>query len=195
MKHFLKLWLLAISSCMIMVSCTNNDEGNTTTENNDPGSADSLGAGQTNNNNVANDEAEFISEAYYDGMKEIEAGKLAQQKGQAKEVKDLAAMMVKDHTEMGEKLKALAASKNIALKESLSQEDLDEIRNTKKTGKDFDRWYAAEMVDDHEDAVEDFEKQSKDAKDPEIKALATEGLPKLQHHLEMSKTTRDKVKG
>lgn len=177
-----------------MASC-NNDEGNTTTENNNPGSSDSLGAGQTNNNNVTNDDAEFISEAYYDGMKEIEAGKLAQQKGQSKEVKDLAAMMVKDHTEMGEKLKALALSKNIALKDSLSMEDMDEIRNTKKTGKDFDRWYAAEMVDDHEDAVEDFEEASKKAKDPEIKTLATEGLPKLQHHLEMSKTTRDKVKG
>lgn len=194
MKHFFKLWLLAISASMIMISC-NSDDGNNTTDNDNPGNADSLGAGQTNNNNVDNDDAEFIAEAYYDGMKEIEAGKLAQQKGQSKEVKDLAAMMVKDHTAMGEKLKALATSKNITLKDSLSTEDMDEIRNTKKTGKDFDRWYAAEMVDDHEDAVEDFEKASKNAKDPEIKALATEGLPKLQHHLEMSKTTRDKVKG
>ncbi len=194
MKHFFKLMLLAISSSMIMISC-NSDDGNNTTDNDNPGNADSLGAGQTNNNNVDNDDAEFIAEAYYDGMKEIEAGKLAQQKGQSKEVKDLAAMMVKDHTAMGEKLKALATSKNITLKDSLSTEDMDEIRNTKKTGKDFDRWYAAEMVDDHEDAVEDFEKASKNAKDPEIKALATEGLPKLQHHLEMSKTTRDKVKG
>jgi putative membrane protein len=194
MKQFFKISFLSIVSCLVMISC-NSDDSDKTTDNDNPGNVDSMGAGQTNNNNVANDEAEFIAKAYYDGLKEIEAGKIAQQKGQSKEVKDLGAMMVKDHTAMGEKLKALATSKNISLKDSLSQEDMDGLRNNKKTGKDFDRWYASEMVDDHEEAVKDFEKNAKNANDPEIKALATEGLPKLQHHLEISKTTRDKVKG
>lgn len=190
----LKTAFLFFASASLLVSCGDAaDDDNT--ENDNPGMVDSTGNGQTNNNNVSNDESEFIADAYYDGMKEIEAGKLAKQKAQSKEAKELADMMVADHTAMGEKLKALARSKNISLKDSLSSEDMDAIRDNKKTGRDFDRWYTAEMVDDHEDAVSDFEKQSKDAKDPEIKALATEALPKLQHHLEMAKAARDKVKG
>jgi ABC-type branched-subunit amino acid transport system substrate-binding protein len=41
------------------------------------------------------------------------------------------------------------------------------------------------MVDKgHKKAVSDFEKASKSAKDPEVKAFAEKTLPTLQHHLE-----------
>lgn len=193
MKHFMKIWLLALTSAFVMVSC-NSDDGNTTSDNDDRGNADSLGAGQTNNNNVDNDDADFLSFAAYSGMKEIEEGKMAQQKGQSADIKNLGKMMVEDHTAMGEKVKALAAKKNVQLKTALDEEDMDDIRNNKKTGKDFDRDYASEMVDDHEKAIREFE-EAANSNDPEIKALATEALPKLRHHLEMSKAAKDKVKG
>jgi putative membrane protein len=51
------------------------------------------------------------------------------------------------------------------------------------------------MVDEHEAAVRKFENAANNAKDAEIKALATEALPKLRGHLEMAKAVRDKVKG
>ena len=193
MKRITRLWLVPLIS-VVMVSC-NSDEGSTTTRNDDPGNADSVGSGQTNNNNLDNADADFLAYAAYSGMKEIEAGKVAQQKGQSKEVKDLANMMVTDHTAMGDKVKALAVQKNVALKDSLSTEDADKIRNNKKTGLAFYRDYASMMVDDHEEAVRKFENAANNAKDPDVKALANEALPKLKHHLEMSKTTRDKVKG
>ena len=194
MIRVLKLWTLAFASCLVLLSC-NSDEGDQTTDNRDPGNADSLGAGQTNNNNVDNADADFLSFAVYSGIKEVEASRVAQSKGQAKEIKDLAAMMITDHTAMGDKVKALAASKNVAFRDSLSTEDSDMIRNNKKTGAAYDREYASMMVDDHEDAVRRFENAANNAKDPEVKALATEALPKLKHHLEMSKAAKDKVKG
>lgn len=193
MRNTIQTWLLAFASALLMVSC-NSDEGNKTTENKDPGT-DSAGMGQTNNNNVDNADADFLTSAAYSGMKEIEEGKMAQSKGQAKEIKDLGKMMVDDHTAMGEKVKALAAKKNVQLRDSLSTEDMNRIRNNKKTGKEFDREYAAEMVQDHEKAVKDFENAANNSRDPEIKALANEALPKLRHHLEMSKAAKDKVKG
>lgn len=194
MQRVLKLWLIAILSAALMVSC-NSDEGDQTTDNKDPGNADSVGAGQTNNNNVDNADADFLTYAAYSGLKEIEASKVAQSRGQSKEIKDLANMMVTDHTAMGEKVKGLAVAKNVALKDSLSAEDADMIRNNKKTGVAFDRDYASMMVNDHEDAVRRFENAANNAKDPDVKALASEALPKLKHHLEMSKTAKDKVKG
>jgi putative membrane protein len=194
MKHFIKSCLPAFAAAFFMISC-NSDEGNKTSENKDPGNADSVGNGQTNNNNVDNADADFLSFAAYSGMMEVEQGKVAQSKGQAAEIKNLGKMMVDEHTAMGQKVKALAAKKNVQLKDSLDTEDMDKIRNNKKTGKDFDRDYASEMVDDHEKAVKKFEDAANDAKDPEIKALANEALPKLRHHLEMSKAVKDKVKG
>ncbi|MCE3282782.1 MAG: hypothetical protein K0Q66_1519 [Chitinophagaceae bacterium] len=194
MRKFFWIVLIVMANGLLVIGC-NSDEGSTTTKNDDPGSADSLGAGQTNNNNVNNSDAAFLNEAHYDGLKEVEAGKVAQAKGQAPEVRNFAGMMVKDHFEMGGKVKALATKKNVALRDTLSADDREKITNAKKTGREFDRAYAAMMVDEHEAAVRKFENAANNAKDAEIKALATEALPKLRGHLEMAKAVRDKVKG
>lgn len=194
MKKIIRLFLLPLVFSCLVVAC-NSDEGNTTVENTDPGNVDSMGAGQTNNNNVDNAGAAFISESAYGDLKEIEAGKVAQAKGQSPAIRELANMMVADHTAMSQQIKALAVQKNIALRDTLSAEDRDMIRENKKTGAAFDREYADMMVSDHESAVRRFENAANNAKDPEIKAMATEALPKLKHHLEMSKVARDKVKG
>ena len=45
---------------------------------------------------------------------------------------------------------------------------------SKLSGKDFDKEYISDMVDDHEKDVKEFEKASKDAKDPDLKAWAGE---------------------
>ncbi len=194
MKKIQMILFAAIAS-MMMYSCGSGDEADNTRENQNPGSTDSVGTGATNHNNADNEDATFLSEAAYGGMKEVEAGKVAKQKGQSKDVKNLAGMMVTDHTAMNEKVKALAAKKNIQLPDSLRAEDMDMIRNNKKTGADFDKEYANMMVDDHEGTISKFENAANNSKDPEIKALANEALPKLRHHLEMSKQTKDKVKG
>jgi putative membrane protein len=189
MGKFIQLWF-AFFLCALL-AC-NNDDGSKTTENEN---GDSVNTGSTNQNAVDNADADFLNEAYYGGMKEVEKGKIAQQKGSAKEIKDLGNMMVTDHTAMGEKVKALASKKNVSLPDSLKAEDMDDIRNNKKTGKDFDKDYASDMVDDHEKDIKKFEDAANNSKDADVKALANEALPKLRHHLEMSKAAKDKVKG
>jgi putative membrane protein len=63
------------------------------------------------------------------------------------------------------------------------------IETLQKTeGAAFDRGYMKLMVADHELAVELFEKQAKDGKDPDTKAHATALLPGLRKHREMAKT-------
>jgi putative membrane protein len=194
MKKF-QVFLFAAVTSLMMFSCGNNDEADNTTENKDPGNTDSVGTGATNNNNMDNVDATFLTDAAYGGMKEVEAGNVAKKKGKSQDVKNLANMMVTDHTAMNEKVKALAAKKNVQLPDSLRTEDMDMIRNNKKTGAEFDKEYANMMVQDHEDTIRKFENAANNAKDPEIKALANEALPKLRHHLEMSKQTKEKVKG
>jgi putative membrane protein len=99
---------------------------------------------------VSKDDATFVVNTANAGMTEIQAGQVAGQKGMAKDVKDYGAMMVKDHTMAADKLKAIAASKNITLPPAISpdmQKNIDDLQ--KKDGKDFDKAYLSMMVDDH----------------------------------------------
>src|SRR3982074_2096216 len=62
-----------------------------------------------------NPDADFFKRAAQAGIAEVEAGKLAQEKGSSQEVKDFGAMMVKDHTAANDKLKSIASSENVDL--------------------------------------------------------------------------------
>ena len=65
-------------------------------------------------------DSSFMKNAAEGGMSEVELGQLAQQKGNNPAVKDFGAMMVKDHSAANDKLKALAASKQVSLPDSPS---------------------------------------------------------------------------
>ena len=72
MKNKIRLGLMAFAAGIVMVSCNNGDDT-------DKGNTDTVGTGQTSN--VDNTDADFLSFAAYSGMKEVEQGKVAQQKG------------------------------------------------------------------------------------------------------------------
>jgi putative membrane protein len=133
---------------------------------------------------VSKDDAKFVVDVADAGMTEVQLGQLAQQKGVAKDVKEYGAMMEKDHTAAGDKLKAQAASKNITLPSTVSndmQKIIDDLQ--KKTGKDFDKAYINQMIDDHKKVISKFEDEIKNGSDPDIKAFATSTLPTLRKHL------------
>ncbi len=119
------------------------------------------------------------------GMTEIQAGQIAQQKGMEKDVKDYGAMMVKDHTGAADKLKAIAASKNITLPSAISpemQKNIDDLQ--KKDGKDFDKAYMDMMISDHKKVISAFEDESKNGSDADIRGFADSTLHTLRHHLD-----------
>jgi putative membrane protein len=134
---------------------------------------------------VSKDDATFVVNTANAGMTEIQAGQVAGQKGMAKDVKDYGAMMVKDHTMAADKLKAIAASKNITLPPAISpdmQKNIDDLQ--KKDGKDFDKAYLSMMVDDHKKVISMFEDEAKNGSDADIKAFANSTLPTLRQHLD-----------
>lgn len=138
------------------------------------------------------DENDFAVKAANGGMFEMELAKMVQEKAQSKDVKDFAAMMMKDHMAASEELKAIAARKNITLPATLGkeeQEDVDEM--AKLTGAEFDKKYVDAMVEDHEEDVKLFQEASIAGEDPDLKAYAGKTLPTLKKHLERI-TTIDK---
>jgi putative membrane protein len=130
---------------------------------------------------------DFIKEAAISDMLEIEAAKIAQQKGNPQE-KTFADEMITDHTKTSTELKGLVSGEmKAALPTSLddsSQKKLDKLRDTKPG--DFAGEYDPMQVSAHKDAVSLFERYAKSGDDPKLKDWAAKTLPTLQHHLEMA---------
>ena len=130
---------------------------------------------------------DFIKEAAISDMLEIEAARIAQQKGNAVE-KKFAEQMVTDHTKTSTELKGLVSGEmKSAIPASLddaSQKKLDKLRDAKP--EDFAGQYDPTQMSAHKDAVSLFERYAKGGDDPKLKDWAGKTLPALQHHLEMA---------
>src|ERR1700710_2711012 len=130
---------------------------------------------------------DFIKEAAMSDMLEIEAAKVAQQKGNADE-KKFAEQMITDHTKTSSELKGmvsgeLTAAIPTALDDS-SQKKLDKLKDAKP--EDFAGQYDPMQVSAHKDAVSLFERYAKGGDNSKLKDWAGKTLPALQHHLEMA---------
>src|SRR5882757_5097633 len=130
---------------------------------------------------------DFIKEVAMSDMLEIEAAKIAQQKGNAAEQK-FAVQMLTDHTKTSSELKGLVSGEmKAAIPASLddaSQKKLDKLRDAKP--EDFAGQYDPMQVSAHKDAVSLFERYAKGGDDAKLKDWASKTLPALQHHLEMA---------
>jgi putative membrane protein len=134
-------------------------------------------------------DAAFYKKAAEGGIAEVEAGKLAQQKSSNSEVKDFGAMMVKDHTAAGEKLKAIADSKGISLPGNSSVGQMaDETKLEVLSGDAFDKSYIKGQISAHQDTIELFQKEIASGQDPDAKAFATKTLPTVRAHLKAINT-------
>jgi putative membrane protein len=130
---------------------------------------------------------DFIKEAALSDMTEIDASKIAEEKGNADE-KKFAQQMITDHTKTSSELKSMVpADMKSALPTALdnaSQKKVDKLRDTKPD--DFAAQFDPMQVSAHKDAVSLFERYAKGGDNPKLKDWAGKTLPALQHHLEMA---------
>jgi putative membrane protein len=141
------------------------------------------------------DDARFATKAAESGMKEVELSKMAVNHAASADVKSFAQMMVDDHSKVNAELKSLAESKQITIPVALTDETkkaMDDL--TKKSGTEFDKEYMDKMVKDHKDAVDLFEKASRECKDGDLKNFASTHLPHLRTHLELAEKTHKSLK-
>lgn len=144
---------------------------------------------------LARGDATFLKDAARAGLTEIEGSKLAVSKATSPQVKAFADQMVTDHTKVAEQVKALAAAKNVELptEPSVMQKAQLKLVDAAK-GASFDERYASRIgVAAHEDTVKLFRKASTEAKDPEVKSLAAQTLPALEHHLKMAQDLKASI--
>jgi putative membrane protein len=143
------------------------------------------------------DDARVVSKLHHINQMEIDAGKLAQDKGQSKQVRDFGARLVKDHQAADKKLMAYADKKGIDAnamppagndQEAKDQDKMDRLRNL--SGAEFDNQFASTMAEGHQKAI-DLVQTSKDTvSDTQLRTMLTQLLPTLQKHEHMAQAVQ-----
>jgi len=136
----------------------------------------------------------FVKKAAAGGMAEVDAGKMAQEKGQSSDVKDFGAMMVKDHTAANDELAGIAKSKNIEVPSKTDAEHQKmEDKLSGLSGAAFDKEYINDMVKGHEKMLK-LLKGEESSKDAELKDFATKTAETVKMHLDKAKEIQGKLK-
>lgn len=134
-------------------------------------------------------DARFLQAASGAGMFEVQAAELAAKRAKDPRVRAFAAKMLTQHTAVNKSLKALAASKNVALPDQPSEPDRATLHALRgKTGADFDQLYIQKAaVDAHATANRLFETAAKASEDAQVRDFAVRTLPMLGDHYTMSR--------
>ena len=131
----------------------------------------------------------FAEKAAQDSIAEIDLGELAKERAGSDEVKQFAQRMIDDHGKANEQLEEIAKTKGVALPTEAGEEHSKvraELADLK--GEEFDQKYMAAMAEDHQKAVDLFQKQAEEGQDPELKAFAEQTLPTIKEHLTMAQS-------
>jgi len=133
----------------------------------------------------------FADAAARGGMMEVMMGQLAATNASSSAVKNLGAMMVKDHTKANNELKMWAYTLPATM-DADQQKMYDDLKM--KKGADFDKAYTAMMVADHKKDVAAFKQEASKGMDASLKAFAEKTVPTLEHHLSESQKAMMAVK-
>ena len=193
MKLLASTGLLAMAT-LAMVACNNNTKDATdvadSTNTANRKMADSTGM-------YAADAAtsDFFVKAADGGMAEVALSQAAENQASDKRVKSLANMLVQDHTAANDKLKQLAAERNVTLPAAISTEHQNTINDiTAKKGSAFDKAYVDHLVDAHKSTIDMFKKAADDVKDETVRNFINDMIPKLQGHLDKAEALQKALK-
>ncbi|MFT3936247.1 MAG: DUF4142 domain-containing protein [Chitinophagaceae bacterium] len=178
--------LLFISAVVIAATACNNNE----TSKDSVEKADSINTVKTDSpatvkEVIKTDEASttFLVKAADGGMAEVKLAQIAKEKATDTAVQHFADMMIADHSAANEKVKALAAERNVTLPAEPGadkQKAADEL--SKKTGKAFDKDYVDAMVKGHKETLDMFKEAEGKVTDAAVKAFISNTIPTIEHH-------------
>jgi putative membrane protein len=135
-----------------------------------------------------NPDASFFKKAAEAGIFEVEAGNQAEQKSNNAQVKDFAAMMVKDHTAANDQLKGIASTKSVSFPTTASVGEMAEkAKLDVLTGDTYDKSYILGQIKAHRAAIKLFNSEIASGQDADAKSFATAALPTLQKHLKQAR--------
>jgi predicted outer membrane protein len=136
---------------------------------------------------AATDE-EFLKAAIGINLAEIEAGQMAQDKGESDGVKDFGKMLVNDHKKANEEATRLAEENKITPPNAASEKEQEAAKKLSGlSGAAFDTEFVNHMATGHEEAIAMFKDKADDG-DNAISTFAKNTLPDLEKHLETAQS-------
>jgi putative membrane protein len=157
--------------------------------------------------------AQTLSKIHQINAHEVEAGQLAQQRGQSAAVKNYGQTLVNDHQQLDDKLLSFAERNNIPLEiaqpsagaaSTKAQSEIQKLQLQLKAHTEklqsipdtqFDREFARAMVKGHQQAIQMVRSAQSQAKDAQFKSFLGDILPVLQGHLETAQQVQRQVSG
>jgi len=143
--------------------------------------------------NALDRDAMFVTAAAEFNLEQIRLGKMAQLKGNTKEIIALGAEMQKAHEASLKSLTTTAGRSGIAVPTAnalTANVAYDKLKE--KSGDDFDKSYADLVINGHKEAIKIYEDAADKCNDIEIKALASSALPELRKHLDHAEVCKAK---
>lgn len=130
----------------------------------------------------------FLKEAASDGKKEVKLAQMVQKNVEDQQVKEFAQMLERDHKNANERLKQLAEKKGWSLPNEMIDKHEDQVDEMEDlSGDELKRKYVMKMAEGHQKVVDKFKEAKKSAQDEELKKWIAETLPALEKHLERAK--------
>jgi putative membrane protein len=139
---------------------------------------------------------EFVDKAGTSGLAEVEMGELGAKRAKNGQVEAFAKLMVADHTKANQELLTAIKGKGVQVPSSRTAMHKATVEKFQQqdAGKNFDRDYIEQMVEDHKAAVELFENAADDQQlDLELRVYAKRTLPVLREHLKQAQTIKNKL--
>lgn len=135
----------------------------------------------------------FIQSAGSLALLQVKLGKLAQEQATSEVVRDFAKRMVAEYSKTNQDLaagaKQAAYPKPVLLRPH--QNVYDRFNGMSKSA--FDKSYMAEMVSEHDEMTQLFEREAKDGRVQSLKQLASSMLPSVQEHQALASQTATSV--
>jgi putative membrane protein len=129
----------------------------------------------------------FAMKAAQGGLAEVQEGQLASQRGASPQVKQFGQRMVTDHSQANDELQQIAQQEGLTLPTQPSTTQQAQYRRLSGlSGAAFDRDYAHQAVQDHQQTVALFRGEAQNGRDPALKGFAQKYLPVLRQHLQLA---------
>jgi putative membrane protein len=131
----------------------------------------------------------FIQKASSVGLLQVKLAQLAEKKGSSAAVVEFGKRMAADYSKANEALKEAAKQAAFPAPVMLRQDQQTLDRFEATGGRSFDKAYMAEMVKQHSEEVQLFQRESTGGRVQSLKQLATGMLPEMQQRLSLATET------
>jgi putative membrane protein len=126
----------------------------------------------------------FVAKVSQGGAFEVQAGRLADQKGSTPDIRDFGAMEAHDHAPVGDKLKAVAGHEGISFGSDLNADFAGKLAELESlSGPAFDTAYMDQTAAIHAADGAAFAEEAKEGGSVDFRAFAAETHKIVQRHI------------